>query len=76
MKRLFPCALIAVAAIWCLSDATYGQTSYSDVAVIVNVNSDASQTIGSYFKSHRNIPKDAGSGRDVSLLDVRDRFAA
>jgi uncharacterized protein (TIGR03790 family) len=56
MKRSFPCALIAVTMIWCMSSAAYAQTSYDDVAVIVNTNSSASQTIGSYFKSHRGIP--------------------
>jgi uncharacterized protein (TIGR03790 family) len=56
MKRLLPSALVAVTMVWCLSETTYGQTSYSDVAVIVNANSSASRTIGSYFKSRRNIP--------------------
>jgi len=33
-----------------------GQVSYNDVAVIVNTNSVASQTIGDYFRNRRNIP--------------------
>lgn len=56
MKRSLPCALIAVAMTWCLSGTTIGQTSYSDVAVIVNSNSTTSQTIGNYFKARRSIP--------------------
>jgi len=56
VKRTLPCALIAVAILWCLSEAAIGQTSYSDVAVVVNANSASSTTIGSYFKSHRSIP--------------------
>jgi uncharacterized protein (TIGR03790 family) len=56
MMRLLTSALIAVMMTWCLSETAYGQTSYGDVAVIVNANSSASQTIGSYFKARRNIP--------------------
>ena len=56
MKGFFPCVLIAVAMVWGLSEKVHGQTSYSDVAVIVNANSASSQVIGNYFKSQRNIP--------------------
>jgi uncharacterized protein (TIGR03790 family) len=56
MTRSFPCALIAVTMMWSLNDVANAQTSYNDVAVIVNANSSTSQTIGSYFKSQRNIP--------------------
>jgi uncharacterized protein (TIGR03790 family) len=45
-----------MAMVWCLSERANGQTSYSDVAVIVNANSTFSQAIGTYFKSQRNIP--------------------
>ncbi len=34
----------------------HADQSYADVAVIVNVNSSASQTIGSYFAQQRSIP--------------------
>jgi uncharacterized protein (TIGR03790 family) len=34
----------------------YASTDYNDVAVIVNVNSSTSQTIGSYFAQQRSIP--------------------
>lgn len=56
MKRVFLCVLIAVTMMWTMSHTTYGQAEYDDVAVIVNVNSEASQTIGSYFKAQRGIP--------------------
>jgi uncharacterized protein (TIGR03790 family) len=36
--------------------SAFGQTSYSDVAVIVNDNSQSSIDIGNYFQQSRNIP--------------------
>jgi uncharacterized protein (TIGR03790 family) len=64
MKRSLPCALIVVTMI--LSAACTGNAiaSYDDVAVIVNLNSSSSQTIGDYFKSHRNIP-------DRNIIGIR-----
>ncbi|MBX2991733.1 MAG: TIGR03790 family protein [Bacteroidetes bacterium] len=41
---------------WMLPLSATGQVSYNDVAVIINTNSSASQTIGNYFKAARNIP--------------------
>ncbi len=53
MKRI-----LFVPVVWCLlvPAIAAGQVSYNDVAVIVNTNSAASQTIGNYFKLRRNIP--------------------
>ncbi len=41
---------------WMLPLPAAGQVSYNDVAVIINTNSAASQTIGTYFQAARNIP--------------------
>lgn len=45
------------------SGSIWGQTSYDDVAVIVNMNSQESIDIGTFFKSERNIP-------DVNMIYV------
>ncbi len=47
---------LSVALCLLLPVMTAGQVSYNDVAVIVNTNSSASQTIGNYFRMRRNIP--------------------
>ena len=56
MMRWYTCALLVVAVMAAPCGTTSAQTSYDDVAVIVNANSPASQTIGNYFKAARNIP--------------------
>ena len=57
MKKLqlsmFAAAGLILGGTGSLAHAAQG---YSDVAVIVNVNSSASQTIGSYFAQQRSIP--------------------
>ncbi len=50
MKRMF------VMAVMFCSLHLHALGSYNDVAVIVNTNSAASQTIGQYFRQARNIP--------------------
>lgn len=51
-RRLFAAAVVVIA----MPLPIGAQVSYDDVAVIVNVNSAASQAIGNYFKTKRNIP--------------------
>jgi uncharacterized protein (TIGR03790 family) len=56
MMRFCTCALFVVAVMVAPGGKACAQTSYDDVAVIVNANSPASQTIGNYFKARRDIP--------------------
>jgi len=53
MKRVL---LLVGLFIGLLPFALASQVSYNDVAVIINTNSTASQTIGNYFRTARNIP--------------------
>ncbi len=56
MRRATPCALALVGLVFGPCTVSYAATDYSDVAVIVNTNSQASRTIGDYFKAKRDIP--------------------
>ena len=50
MRLVFVCCLFFV------FDGISQTVNYDDVAVIVNLNSELSQTIGNHFKTERNIP--------------------
>jgi uncharacterized protein (TIGR03790 family) len=50
MKLVFVCCLLFI------FKGISQTTNYNDVAVIINLNSEISQTIGNHFKTARNIP--------------------
>ena len=50
MRLVFVCCLLFV------FKGISQTTNYNDVAVIINLNSEISQTIGNHFKTERNIP--------------------
>jgi uncharacterized protein (TIGR03790 family) len=50
MRFVFVCCLLFV------FNGNSQTTNYNDVAVIINLNSEISQTIGNHFKTERNIP--------------------
>ena len=56
MRGFGKCALVLSGLLWMTNMQAHAAAGYDDVAVIVNTNSQASQTIGDYFKAKRSIP--------------------
>lgn len=48
--------------------------NYKDVAVVVNLNSEASEAIGNHFKTSRNIPSQNVIYIDAPTTEIIDSF--
>ena len=66
MRLVFVCCLFFV------FDGISQTANYNDVAVIVNLNSELSQTIGNHFKTERNIPAQNMIYVDAPINEIID----
>ena len=67
MKIIVFCCLL-----FCISNGICQTSNYKDVAVIINLNSEVSQTIGNHFKTERNIPSQNMIYVDAPTTEIID----